>query len=218
LYEFQDGFDNENYSFEPTLTILARHLLDEVGWGECDTSRGCRQMDHFRIRLLCPIMAPKNVFVFWLITAVWTRQWHQRLQKSPSCAYPVFPDVRASTFVRQADKASNVNNKDNPSQSLSIDSIPKVWHSSQFGTSIGSWLCALFAEAIISNIEKPEGTEWTRRLQPPPLAIFMSAICSIFSSSSSHGLPEHQIAKHPLRFVSLEFGRILLISPTALEC
>jgi hypothetical protein len=174
-------------------------------------------MDHFRIRLLCPIMVPEHVFVFWLITAVWTRQWHQRLQKSPSCAHPVLRDVPGSTFVRQADKASNANNKDNLSQSLSIDSILKVWHSIQFGTGIDSWLCAHFAEAIISNIEKTEGTEWTRRLQPPRAAIFMPTICSIFSSSSSHGLPEYQIAKHPPRFVSLEFGRILRISPTAFE-
>jgi hypothetical protein len=39
---------------------------------------------------------------------------------------PVFPYVRAFAFVRQADKASNANNKDNPLQSLSIDSIPTV--------------------------------------------------------------------------------------------
>jgi hypothetical protein len=41
LYEFQEGFDNENYPFEPTLAILARHLLEEVGWVECDSARGC---------------------------------------------------------------------------------------------------------------------------------------------------------------------------------
>jgi hypothetical protein len=40
--------------------------------------------------------------------------------------YSVLPYVRAFTFAWQADKASNANNKDNSSQSLSLDSIPTV--------------------------------------------------------------------------------------------
>jgi hypothetical protein len=47
-------------------------------------------------------------------------------RKADKGEYPVLPDVRVFTFVRQADKASNANIKDNPSQSLSINSIPTV--------------------------------------------------------------------------------------------
>jgi hypothetical protein len=119
--------------------------------------------------------------------------------------------------VRQADKGSNANNKDNPLQSLSIDSIPTIWHSIQIGAGIASWLCAHFAGVIISNIEGPYGTEWTHQLQPPSLAIFMSTICSISSSSSSHDLSDYQIAKYPPQFTSLAFELILLIGLTAVQ-
>jgi hypothetical protein len=38
----------------------------------------------------------------------------------------VLPDVGVFTFVRDADKPSNVNNQDNHSQFFSIHSIPAV--------------------------------------------------------------------------------------------
>jgi hypothetical protein len=71
--------------------------------------------------------------------------------------------------------------------------------------------------AIISNIKEPCGTERTPPLQLPQLAIFMSRICSISSSSSSHDLSDYQITKCPPRFASLAFERILLIDPTAFQ-
>jgi hypothetical protein len=42
------------------------------------------------------------------------------------------PDGSGFGFVRPVEKPSNANNKDSSSQSLSIDSIPTVWHALRF--------------------------------------------------------------------------------------